>query len=650
MLRSPRRSPPALATAGRAQDSPVLFSVGDQRVGVEEFDYIYRKTNADSADYTQASVTEYLDLYKRFKLKVAKARALQLDTVRALRQELDGYRRQLTDSYVSDQEITEPLARELFERRNADVDLMHIAVQLPPSGQDTSAAFAKITEARRRVVGGEDWTAVAKALSDDPSVTQNGGAVGYVTAPLPPGLYPLENAIYETAEGQVSPVVRSDQFYHIIRPLSRRPARGEVEAAHIFVRKDAELGDPADAKRRIDSIYQALRDGASFDELAADLSEDTRSAPRGGYIGFFGINRYDRAFEDAAFALAENGDYSEPVETRVGYHILKRVSLRPQGPWPTVKQELYQRVKRLPRYEVGQRAMVQRMQAKYGFRQNQPAVDRVLRNPGDSVFAPEWTLPVDTKAELFSFGGKRGFTGADFAEYLEEQSAQRRGMQGQEPRAALRKLYEDFVADQTLAYTEERLNTDNPAFYNLMREYEEGILLFEATKLNVWDKASQDTAGLEAFYRANAPRYQWAERAVVDYYSFPSARRASLESDLLKYARKHSAEEVLAKFNADSSVVAHTERTTERGRDPQLDAVTWKRGAEVPAQVDDARNTVRVGVVRQVLPKGPKKLSEARGYVIADYQDELEKRWVAELEREFPVEVNGETLEALLKS
>ncbi len=633
-----------------AQQSPVLFTVGDRGVSVEEFDYIYRKTNADSADYTQASVNEYLDLYKRFKLKVAKARELRLDTVDALRQELQGYRRQLTDSYVSDQEITEPLARELFERRNLDVDLLHIAIRLPAAGQDTSAAYGKIREARRRVEGGEDWRAVAAALSEDPSAAENGGAVGFVTAPLPAGLYALENAIYETPVGAVSPIVRTDQFYHLIRPVARRPARGEVEAAHIFIRKDADDGaDPARAKARIDSIYAALEAGAEFDELAADLSEDTRSAPHGGYIGFFGINRYDRSFEDAAFGLAKAGDYSAPVETRVGWHIIKRVSQRPQGSWPEVKQELYSRVKRLPRYEDGRGAMVGRTQARYGFRQNQAAVDALMRNPGDSLFVPEWSLPSMGQGELFTLGDDVRYTTADFQAYLKQQTARRLNMRGEDPSAALMKLYGEFVSERTIAFAEERLNTDNPAFYNLMREYEEGILLFEATKVNVWDKASQDTAGLEAFYRTNASRYQWDERLVVDYYTFPITRLAATEATLTKYARKHSPAEVLAKFNADSTVVTHAERTVERGREPALDALSWKRGTKVPTQVDEVRGTIRVGQVRAVLSKGQKKLNEARGYVIADYQDELERRWVAALEREFPVETNNDVLESLIK-
>ena len=635
------------AAAAHAQaDSPVLFTVGDRAVTVEEFDYIYSKTNADSADYSLASLQEYLELYRRFKLKVAKARALHLDTVPALNQELAGYRRQLTDAYLTDAELTEPLARELHERRAEDVSVMHIAVALPEG--DTSAAYAKIRDARRRVTSGEEWEAVARELSEDPSAKTNGGAVGYVTAPLPAGLYALETAIYETPVGEVSEVVRSEKYYHLIRPVARRPARGEIEAAHIFVRKP-ESGSPATARARIDSVYAALEAGADFDAVAQAASEDTRSAPRGGYLGYFGINRYDPAFEDAAFALAADGDYSAPVETRVGYHVIRRVSRRPPSDWDAAETELTARVKRMPRYEDGREAMVRRLQRRYGFRQNPTAVDALAAAATDSLFRPVYGAPEVPNRELFSFGDERARDLDDFRAFVEDSGSRRIRMRTKTPAAAIRALYDDYVRQETMAYAEERLGRDNPAFYNLMREYEEGILLFEATKLNVWDRAGQDTAGLEAFYGANRGRYNWDERLAVDYYTFPLDQRAAIEPALLKLARKRDAERVLTRFNADSTVVTHERRSVERGREPAIDALAWERGTVLPTEVDERRGTVRVGVVREVLPEGPKRLDEARGYVIADYQDELERRWVGELEREFDVRVDGAVLEAMAR-
>ena len=641
---------PALAqgtTTLSLRQSPVLFTVGDRGVTVEEFDYIYSKTNADSADYSMASLEEYLDLYKRFKLKVAKARALQLDTVPALEQELAGYRRQLTDSYLTDAELTEPLARELYERRREDVDVLHIAVALPPDG-DTTAAYGKIAAARRRVAGGEDWAKVAREVSEDPSAKANGGAVGFVTAPLPAGLYALETAVYETPVGEVSPVVRSEKFYHIIRPVERRAARGEVEAAHIFIRKP-ERGDASAARARIDSIYGALQAGADFDALAKQLSEDNRSSGRGGYLGYFGINRYDPAFENAAFALENDGDFSAPVETRVGYHVLKRVGRRKQGGYEAEAQGLEARVKRMPRYEDGREAMVQRLQEKYGFRQNPQGVEAYATIATDSLFKPVYGAPRLPEQQLFSFGDDVSRDLSDFAAFVETAGSRRLRLRAKSPAEAVRALYDAYVDSETMKYAERRLGMDNPAFYNLMLEYEEGILLFEATKLNVWDKAGQDTVGLEAFYAANRDKYNWDERLGIDYYTFPLVQRAAVEPVLRKRARKGGPEKVLARLNADSTVVTHEYRTVERGRDPGMDALTWKKGTEVPAVVDERRGTVRVGVVREVLPKGPKALTEARGYVIADYQDELERRWVEALAEEFSVVVNGDVLEGMVK-
>ncbi len=628
-----------------------LFTVGNEPVSVEEFDYIYAKTNGDSATYSRESLQEYLDLYKRFKLKVAKAKEMGLDTVPALQQELAGYRRQLADSYLVDQEVTEPMARELWNRQQEDVNVLHIAVNLPKMGEDTTAAYEKAEAAYERIKRGDMWGEVARDLSDDPSAKRNAGEVGYVTAPLPEGLYALENAVYHTPLGSVSPIVRSDKAYHIVKVLDRRPARGEVEAAHIFLRKPKEGGD-SEVKARIDSIYRALEAGAEFDDLARELSEDTRSAPRGGYIGFFGINRYEKALEDSAFGIEEDGAYAEPIETRVGWHIVRRVSRRTPGTWADSRQGLMTRIKRMPRFQDGRREMVKRLHKDYDFTENAKVLDNYVRSLPDSFLNYRWRPgPVDDVI-LFSFNGDDGQVKlADFTDYLRRNASKRIRMEGvASVEQAARALYEDFVLDQTFVYAERRLDQDNPAFYNLMREYQEGILLFEATKQKVWDQAGQDTTGLKKFYAANQDDYMWDERVLLDVYTIDQDRQDELFSPLVKYARKHSAEEVLEKYNeSDSTAVRHHTRTVERGREPSIDKIEWKRGNALAPEVDTRTKELRIGVVRETMSPAVKRLDEARGYVIADYQDELERRWVAELARQYPVQVNEQAFESLIK-
>lgn len=645
-----------LATTGSIalaqSESDILFTVDGTPVSLAEFDYIYSKTNGDTATYSRESLEEYLELYKRFKLKVAKARDMGLDTVPSLMQELAGYRRQLSDSYLVDQEVTEPMARELYDRMQEDVNVLHIAVDLPKKpGEDTLSAYEKAKIALERVQEGVMWGKVARDFSTDPSAPRNGGEVGYITAPLPVGLYALENAIYETKPGDLSGIVRSDKAYHIIKVLDHRPARGEIEAAHIFLRKPKE-GDDSSVKARIDSIYKALNAGADFDVLAKTLSEDSRSAPRNGYIGFFGINRYERSFEDAAFSVEKDGGYCSPIETRVGWHIIKRISKRAKTDWNTSKSELVTRVKRLPRYEVGRVQMVERLKDEYKFTENKVLLDKYIESLPDSFMNYRWKPgPVD-EVTLFSFkGDDHEVKLSDFTSFLRRNASKRIRMEGiQSVEQAARSLYDDFVVDQTFIYAESRLDKDNPDFYNLMREYQEGILLFEATKKNVWDKAGQDTTGLETYFDAHRDDYVWNERVVMDVYSMPIDQEKEYYGAIAKMAKKSTTAEILAKFNTDGKeVITNHTRTVERGREPSIDQIKWKKGSHTMAEQDRKRKVSRIGVVNQVLAPSRKELSEARGYVIADYQDQLEREWVAELEKSYKIEMNKQAFESLIR-
>ena len=146
----------ALESTQAQQKDEVLFTVAGTPVKVSEFDYIYSKTNGKNADYSKKSLEEYLDLYIRFKLKVRKAKEMQLDTIPSLNKELEGYRRQLADAYLIDRTVTDKLAEEAYERILQDVDISHILVAIAPNATpaDTLTAYNKIVEAKRKLEGG----------------------------------------------------------------------------------------------------------------------------------------------------------------------------------------------------------------------------------------------------------------------------------------------------------------------------------------------------------------------------------------------------------------------------------------------------------------------------------------------------------------
>ena len=306
------------------KNDKVLFSIGDEKVYVSEFNYIYEKNNAKDADYSKESLEEYLDLYKKFKLKVHKAKDVGLDTVKTLREELAGYRKQLANSYLKDKEINARLIDEVVERMKEDVEVSHIFVSAEDRAtqQVKSGALMKVNEIKKKLDGGSPFDLMAKSLSEDRSSANKKGYLGYYTAPLPNGFYEFENAMYETKKGQISQPVKSKMGYHVIKVLDRRPARGQVEISHILLRKKGVNRTLPKTKILADSVYLLLKEGRNFENMAGKFSDDSKTKAKGGYLGFIGINQFDKIFEDAAFALENDNDYSKPIETDIGFHII----------------------------------------------------------------------------------------------------------------------------------------------------------------------------------------------------------------------------------------------------------------------------------------------------------------------------------------
>ncbi len=633
------------AAQSLGQSDPVLFTVDGKPVNVSEFNYIYTKTNGTKADFSKASVMEYLDLYTRFKMKVARAKEMQLDTIPSLIEELAGYRRQLADSYLTDREVSDKLGKEVYDRMLKDINVSHILIKIEKN--DTLNAYKSIQEVKSRLSKGEKFEDVAKAMSQDETSKDNGGLIGYLTAMLPEGFYGFETAIYTTPVGKTSHIVRSPMGYHIIKVNAERPARGEIEVAHILIRTKRDGLEQPDAKERLEKIYSELKGGKAFEDLATRYTEDQNSQSKAGYLGFFGIGRYEVGFEDAAFALAKDGDYTQPYQSSLGWHIIRRISKKDIEPYDVIKSRLKARIQRDVRYELAREAMVERIKKEAKFTEGVAIRDKFIGTLDSSFLTYAYRIPDNASSEkLLSFNGATT-TVADWANWLGESANKRINYSMQynnNVSEVAKKLYSEFVIEKALVYEETQLDKKYPDFKNLMREYEEGILLFEAIKQNVWDKASQDTVGLEKFFEQNKSRYNWEERASLIYYTISdSAKADSLK--IRKYAAKNTPQEVLKKFNKKGNAVSYKEETLERGKGKELDPSVWKAG-KVIAKDKDPLNFIKV---EKIIPKTPKALKDARGYVVADYQEFLESQWMNELSAKYKVVVNKDVLSLIIK-
>ncbi|MEI6412403.1 MAG: peptidylprolyl isomerase [Bacteroidota bacterium] len=641
----------ATATFGQGND-PVLFTVQSIPVHVSEFNYIYNKNNQDKADYSEKSLRDYLDLYVKFKLKVQKARDMKLDTLSSLRSELDGYRRQLAKSYLEDKEVTDKLIRETFDRMQQDVDISHIFITCDKNAKpaDTLRAYNRALNLFKMINGGKAFDQVAADSSEDKSAKENRGNLGYITAMLPDGYYAVEKAIYNGKPGSVVGPIRSSAGYHIVRVNGFRPARGEMEVAQILIRKDEKNGKNASQKMRVDSAYQALKAGGKWDDVCAKYSEDKATAGKGGYIGFFGINRYQRNFEDAAFALEKDGDYTAPIETTIGWHIVKRVSRRPVGAFDVIKRGLSERVKRDSRSEIAKQSMIARIKKDGSFQEYSDALANWSAKQVDTIFhtfkwKPDPAKPQDV---LMRFGKDKAFTVTDFEEYCGRAGRDRMRGTGLPVSETIAKLYKAWSDEVSLSFEESQLDHKYPEFHALMREYEDGILLFEALKINVWDKANTDSIGLDQYFKANlSQKYKWDERARVSLYTLKSD-----DPELLKKVRdlseKKPSAAVLKKINKKADLVTVIEKTYEKGKLKDLNDL-WKAGAMSEGKTDAGTKTATFTKVEEIIPPTAKTLSEARGYAVADYQDYLEKKWVEELGKAYPVKVEEAVLKGMVK-
>lgn len=637
------------AGAQQTDKNATVFTIAGQPVTVGEFEYVYTKNNINNqADYSEKSLTEYLKLYENFRLKVKEAETLQLDTISALKNELEGYRKQLAKSYLTDREITEQLIKEAYDRSLKEVNTAHILIKCDENANpaDTLAAYKKALDIRKRLEKGEDFGKLALDFSADPSAKQNKGDIGYFT--VFQTVYPFESGAYNTKVGELSEPVRTIYGYHIIKTLGERPAQGEIHVAHILKKlpENASETQKKALKTTLDSIYNLIESKSiSFEDAVIAFSDDRTSKSKQGELAWFGVGRMVPEFEAAAFALKTDGDISKPVQTIYGWHIIKRLERKEILPFSEVKNDFKKKVERDSRSQVAKDKLIERIKKENNYTEN-VAAKKAFYSAVDSSLTQGF-LKTDSQklktATLFTMGGTN-YTTTDFAKYVEK-IAKRRNDKNKEQ--LLHEYYENFVTQKALELEESQLDTKKPEFANLLREYRDGILLFELTDRKVWGYALKDTAGLEKFHEANKEKYMWKERISVEIFN---ASGEKIAKEAYKLAKKgKEAGDIQLKLNSKNpnEKVSVIKGKYEKGEYDVVDNIEWKKGVTPAVKQDD--NSYQFIRVNTVHAPEPKTLTEAKGFVVSDYQEYLESTWLEELRNKYPIVVNENVLQSLVK-
>lgn len=675
---------------------PVIMTIGNRSVNKSEFESVFRKNN-NKTTVDPKAVRDYADLFALFKMKVFEAESMGLDTAASFKSELAGYRRQLAQPYLTDKNTNENLITEVYDRMKWEIKSSHILIRCAETEfpKDTLEAWTRATLIRNACVGklptaaqiadydkllknttmiksdlakkdsglyksklnsvknlaeyyktggADKFEGIAPKTSDDPSVPDNKGDLGYYSAlDL---VYPYETMMYSMKVGDVSPVVRTKFGYHIIKVYDKRPYPGEITVAHIMVTfpKNASDVDRQNAKTKIDELYKKVKDGEKFEDVARQFSEDKQSSDRGGQLAPFKSRKVPKPFEDAAFALKKDGDISEPVMTQYGWHIIKRLELKGLEPFDKMKAEIKARVARDGRAQMGRVALIARVKKENGFKQNLANRDEIMKVMDTTYLKATWKASRADKLpnkEIITFNNKT-YGIKDFAQFLEQQMVFRSPT---DLKDLVGQIYEKWVEEVVVAYEDAQLESTRIEFKNLLHEYRDGILLFDLTDQKVWSKAVKDTTGLKEFYNKNKNNYMWEERADVTTYRCQDAKIAAEVRKML--AKGKSEKEIVETVNKTSQLNVSVENVMYlKGENKDLND-NWKEGIVAKDVKDEKGNKVSVIKVNKVLPRTPKTLNEAKGLVTADFQVNLEKEWIAYLKNKYPIKINEDVLNTI---
>lgn len=344
---------------------------------------------------------------------------------------------------------------------------------------------------------------------------------------------------------------------------------GMVKTAHILIslQQKASAEEQAKAKAKADSIYNVLKHGGNFAELAEKHSADKGSAVKGGELLWISKGQTVKAFEDAAYSM-KVGEVHAPVLSEFGYHIIRLDAKQNFFPYDSLKNDIY------------------RFIDARGIR------ERIIDEKLDSMAK---TMPMDvTKEDL------------------------------------LQKKAEELSAENTdLKY--------------LIREYHDGLLLYEISNRLVWDKAAKDEKGQATYFAKNKKKYNWEQPRFkgIAYHVKSLADIKAVQNSIKDKPFGEWAEILRTTFNNDSVIRIRVEKGIFKYGD---NALVDKEVFHKDTVVQEVKGYPYDATFGKLLKKGPEDYTDVKSQVIADYQDQLEKDWVADLRKRYRVVVDESVL------
>ena len=573
------------AIMGFAQEDKVLMTINGEPVMLSEFLYIYEKNNQETS-LEKKSKEEYLDLFINFKLKVTEAIAQGVDTTEAFKKELAGYRAQATPKYMQDNEAVDSLV-ELSYNRQANVRrAAHIAIQCPANADSVAEAeaLAKINLARERVTTG----------------------------------------------------------------VEKKVKKGRK--------------------------WITVREPEAFANVAREMTEDPAGKENGGELGWIQVFRYVYPFEEAVYNTPVGG-VTEVFRSPYGFHIAlveeerafeevhaaHIMKMTPRGGEATAGQakkdidSLYQVVLAGADFaEVASANSDDKGSAMRGGDLGWFGRGMMVQPFEDITFGMqpgEMSEPFATRFgwHFVKLYEKRGIQPLDSVRNQLLMQVKRDVRYQEADKSFIKKTRAEYnlpaeMSDEEVkAYADAHLEEKHADLRNLVREYHDGILLFDVSLREVWDKANKDTEGLAAYFKAHKKAYTWDEPRYKGYMIYAKNEAAAKAAkQIIKSANADSIMSYIdQRINVDSVQYVKVEQGLwTAGKNAAVDKYGFKSKTAEYTASEEFPVVVPVGKVL----KAPQEYTDVRSQVTTDYQDYLEEQWIATLREKYPVVVNEEVL------
>jgi peptidyl-prolyl cis-trans isomerase SurA len=504
--------------AGCSPREQVVATVGKDPITLGDYELMYAKSNGSREAGAAATIEDrqkFLDLMVKYRLKLADARKEGLDKRPEIMNEIEQYKGSLAGSYLTEHKVMRPGLERLYARRNEEIRARHILIALTPGAPaaDSVAAYVRAKEIIDSLKAGKDFGELATTYSQDPSVKQNRGDLYYFTAGQM--VAPFEDAAFAMKPGETTTTpVRTQYGLHIIQVTERRVAPGEVHCSHIMMRFTGPNPSPEDtlaAYAKIRALQDSIARGTDFAALAKRNSEDPGSAGRGGDLGWFTRRRYIPSFDEPALALKE-GEVSGIVRTPFGYHLIKCNERRPRKTFDESKQELQQIYQQL-RFQEDYGKFLATVKAEVGYTRNDSVMKAViascdsLKSTRDSAWYGGITPALGRRVMMTVAG-----TPVTVDSVIAVMRA-RPDLGNVALRAIALVPAFDKVAEQLIYVARAKsLEREDPEFASILREYREGILLYQIEQERVWNKITANDSTMHAYFDAHRDRFMYPDR------------------------------------------------------------------------------------------------------------------------------------------